>query len=242
MRLVVRDDAEGVARFVADRIAAQLAVKPPSVLGLATGATMDPVYAELARRGETREIRFRRAVTFNLDEYVGLAGDDPASFRATMRRLFFDRVNLKPENTHLPDGAAPDPEAEAARYDAAIAAAGSVDLCLLGIGLNGHVAFCEPGTPFDSRTHVARLAPETIESNRRRFPPGARVPDRGITMGLGTIMESRALLLIATGEAKRAPLARAIDGPVDPACPASILQRHPRAIVVADKAAAPARR
>ena len=241
MRLVVRADAESVARFVADRVAAQLTVKPPSVLGLATGATMEPVYAELGRRAEAREIRFRRAVTFNLDEYVGVAGDDPSSFRAWMHRLFFAHVDIKPESIHLPDGAVADPEAEAARYDAAIAEAGGIDLCLLGIGLNGHVAFCEPGTPFDSRTHVARLARETIESNRRNFPPGARVPERGITMGLGTIMESRMIVLIATGAAKRAPLARAMTGPVDPACPASILQRHPKAIAVVDAAAAPAK-
>jgi glucosamine-6-phosphate deaminase len=238
VRRVVRATPAEVAAYVADRVAAQLTVRPSSVLGLATGATMVPVHEELARRGAALEIRFARAVTFNLDEFVGVAGDDPVSFRAEMRRLLFDRAGFKPERTHLPDGMAADPDAEAARYEAAIAAAGGIDLCLVGIGANGHVAFCEPGTRFDSRTHVARLAPETIESNRARLPPGRAVPERGITMGLATIMAAREIVLVATGAAKRAILARALEGPVDESCPASILQRHGRLVVAADRAAA----
>ncbi len=238
MRLEVFDTAEAAAAAAAARLAACLGARPSAVLGLATGATMEPVYAALRRRLREERLSLAQATSFNIDEYLGLGADDPQSYRATMNRLLFDDVDLPAARAHLPDGLAEDPEAEARRYEAAIAAAGGLDLQLLGLGRNGHVGFNEPGSPADSRTRVVALSAATREANARHFPAGAAVPSHAITLGIATLMEARALLMVVTGAAKRAPLARLLEGPPAPDCPASLLAGHPDFTVLADRAAA----
>jgi glucosamine-6-phosphate deaminase len=236
--LVVLPDAAAVAARAAECVASLLAARPDAVLGLATGATMVPVYAGLAGARVAGRLSLARATSFNLDEYVGLERDDPASFAAFMRR-HLGATDLDPARAHLPDGAAPDPDAEARRYEAAIAEAGGLDLQLLGLGRNGHVAFNEPGSARASRTRVVALAPETREANAPFFA-GRTVPERAITVGIATILDARALLLVVTGQPKAAALAAALEGPVGPACPGSWLREHPRLTVLCDAAAASA--
>jgi len=232
--LILADPARAVHR-AAELILDQLRRKPDAVLGLATGGTMEPVYAELrAARG----LSFAGMRSFNLDEYVGLAADHPQSYHRYMRDQLFAHIDARPENLHLPAGDAPSAQAEAARYDAEIAALGGIDLQLLGLGANGHIGFNEPGSSLGSRTRVKTLTQKTRDDNHRFFGPGEMVPRWAITMGIGTIMEAREIVLLATGAGK-APAARAmIEGPVSAFCPASVLQFHPRTTVILDAAAA----
>ena len=235
--LILTDEA-AVADFVAERVAERLRATPDLVLGLATGQTFTAVYDRLAARHRRGDVSFAGATGFNLDEYVGLPPDHPASYHSFMRRCLFGRVDLDPGRGHLPDGAASDPQAEARRYEEAIRAAGGIGLQLLGIGENGHIGFNEPGAPFSSRTRVVSLDSSTRAANRRFFGPGEDVPERAITMGVATIMEAREIVLAATGERKASALRRALAEPVTPACPASVLRRHPAATIVCDEAAA----
>lgn len=237
MRVERFSDAGAVARRAADIVAEALRADPALVLGLATGETMRPFYADLVARHRRGEISFARATTFNLDEFVGMPASDPGSFAAYMHDLFFDHVDLPPGRAHLPRGDAADPDAEAARYEAAIAAAGGIGLQMLGIGTNGHLAFNEPGAAPTSRTRVTMLEPSTREANAARFPGGA-TPSRAITMGLGTIFEARELVLLATGAPKAEAVARMVEGPAGPDCPATVLALHPRATVLLDPGAA----
>ena len=237
MKVLILDTPAGAVARTAGLIVQQLLARPDSVLGLATGGTMIPVYAELRAAYRAGRISFARATTFNLDEYLGLPPSDPRSYRATMRDHLFDHVDIDPAFTHLPHGDAPDVEAEAARYEAAIAAAGGIDLQLLGIGRNGHIGFNEPTSSLASRTRVKTLTAETQAANARYFPAGD-TPRFALTMGVGTIMDARQCLLLATGEAKAEAVAAMIEGPVSAACPASILQMHRHATVVLDRAAA----
>lgn len=237
MRLMVLRDAEAAAVVVADRLADLVRAQPRAVLGLATGATMEPVHAALTRRVQAGALSLAGVTTFNLDEYVGLSPDHPGAYHQTMWRALIPGTDLRPEAMHLPRGDAPDPMAEARAYETRIRAAGGIDLQLLGLGRNGHVGFNEPGTRPDSRCRVTLLAETTRAANARHFPGGA-VPRRAITLGIGTILEARACLLLATGPAKAAAVAAMIEGPVGPACPASYLRRHPRLTVVLDREAA----
>ena len=198
---------------------------------------MRPVYARLVALHREGRADFAEATTFNLDEYVGVAPDHPASFAAFMRETLFASVNLDPARCHLPRGDAPDPAAEARRYEEAIAAAGGIDLQLLGIGRNGHLAFNEPTSSLASRTRVKTLTEATRRANAPAFAPGP-VPRHAITMGIATILDARACLLLATGEAKAAAVARMVEGPLGADCPATALQMHPDATVVLDAAAA----
>jgi glucosamine-6-phosphate deaminase len=238
MRVLICQDAAAAARRTADLLCHTVAARPDAVLGLATGGTMDPVYALLRERLAAGTLDLSAATTFNLDEYVGLAGDHPQSYRATMNRLLFDAAGLPRDRTHLPDGAAPDAAAEAARYDAAIAAAGGIDLQLLGIGGNGHIGFNEPTSSLGSRTRIKTLTAETRAANARFFAPDEDAPRFAITMGIATILESRSCVLLATGPRKAAAVAAAIEGPLAAACPASALQLHPNATMVLDPEAA----
>lgn len=236
--LDVLADPDAVADRVAALVGEYLSEPGAPVLGLATGATFEPLYRRLGLSCRAGDLSFARATCFNLDEYVGIGPGEPGSFRAAMRRALFDHVDVRPERMHIPDGTAPDLAREAARYEAAIVAAGGIGLQLLGIGRNGHVGFNEPGSSPTSRTREVRLSDSTREANRPAFPAGA-VPERAITMGLGTILEARRLVLVATGGAKRAALTAALGGPISPDCPASALRRHPGLHVVADREAAP---
>ena len=237
MEVIVRPDAEAAVTLVVRLIEARLRARPDIVLGLATGRTMERVYDRLVEGG----VPFGRATTFNLDEYVGLAPDDPASFRSYMRERLFDRVDLDPARAHLPDGAAADLGAAARGYEAAIASAGGIDLQLLGIGEAGHIGFNEPLSAFASRTRDKTLTPTTRAQNAEAFggDPG-RVPARALTMGVATILEARELVLLATGAGKAAIVARAVEGPVTSMVSASAIQFHPNCKVVVDEAAASA--
>ena len=235
MEVIVRSDAEAAEALVARLIEARLRARPCLVLGLATGRTMERVYARLV----ASRVSFARARTFNLDEYVGLSPDDPNSYRHTMQRHLFDHVDVDPARTHLPDGAAPDLKEAARRYEALITQAGGIDVQLLGIGEAGHIGFNEPLSALMSRTRDKTLTPTTRVQNAAMFggDPEA-VPPRALTMGVGTILEARELILLATGARKAAIVARAVEGPITATVSASAIQIHPNCKVVLDEAAA----
>ena len=239
MKVVVRDSAEEVARLAAGAMAATLRRRPDAVLGLATGRTMERVYAELVRLHGDHGLDFAACRTVNLDEYIGLDPADPACFGQYMRRHLFGLVNVAPANTHIPDGSAPDSTAEARRYEDLLERLGGVDLQILGIGETGHIGFNEPLTALTARTHDVTLAPATRRQNVDAFGGEIdRVPTRAITMGTGTILEARRILLIATGESKAAMLAQALEGPLSARVSCSALQLHQDCLVLADEAAA----
>jgi glucosamine-6-phosphate deaminase len=230
LRVVIEPDAETAARRAAERIAALVRLRPAGVLALAAGSTMVPVYRALAA-SQAREGRSFAGVTgFQLDEYAGIGADDPRSFRRFLREQLWQRIDARPDHLFAPDGLAADLAAECARYEAAIAAAGGLDLALLGLGRNGHLAFNEPGASLAGATHVEVLMRES------RLAPD--LPRLALTMGLGTICAARACLVVASGAAKAAPAAAMIEGPVAASCPASALQLHPDATALLDAAAA----
>lgn len=198
---------------------------PRAVLGLPTGRTPVGMYARVVAECSRDYHCFRSIVTFNLDEYAGIAGDHPGSYRTYMRQHLFDSVDIDPKNTHIPDGTAPDLAAECARYEHEIAEAHGIDLMFLGLGRNGHIGFNEPGTAFDSRTRVVELTTSTRKANADLFESG-HVPECAITMGIGTILEARRIVLLASGESKREAVARLRAGIVDEAFPASALWKH----------------
>lgn len=229
--------ASATADAVAAYLAARLAAQPSIRLGLATGNTFVPVYAALVERYRAGGLSFAQATSFNLDEYVGLPPGHVASFRAYMQSHLFDHVDL-PEGQGLLPAVDGDIEAACRNYEAAIAAAGGIDLQVLGIGRNGHIGFNEPGSAFDSRTRQVELAPSTREANKADFPTGETVPPRAVTMGIGTIMEAREIVLVAVGNTKAEALQTAFRATQTPACPASVLQSHAKVVVFCDEAAA----
>jgi glucosamine-6-phosphate deaminase len=233
MRVVIEPTAE-LHRLAARCVAAAVRARPACVLGLATGRSMLPLYDELARLHAAEGLSFARVTAFNLDEYVGVAPDEPGSFRHFMREHFQARTDLPARSLHLPEAAGRAPEEAARAYEAAIRAAGGIDLQLLGLGRNAHIGFNEPGSSLASRTRVKALAEETRAANRDALPGRVRM---AITMGLGTILDARACLLIATGAAKAAAVAAAIEGPLSASAPASVLQLHPQVIAYVDEAA-----
>lgn len=238
MEVIIRPDAGAAARLVARLIANALHAEPGLVLGLATGRTMERVYERLVEMHETEQLDFSGCRTFNLDEYVGLAPDDPHSYRHYMDDHLFNRVNIDRRNTHLPNGMADDLDAECRAYEAAIRRAGGVDVQLLGIGRSGHIGFNEPLSALRSRTRVKALTRETIEQNASLFGSAALVPSRAITMGVGTIMDAHRVLLLATGAEKAGIVARAVEGPITAMISATALQLHERCTVIVDEAAA----
>lgn len=238
MRIIIKARADEAVDVCATFLAEAIRSTPDLVLGLATGGTMEPVYARLRAEHAAGRLSMARCRSFNLDEYVGLAGDHPQSYRHYMRRHLFDHVDIPPDATHLPDGAAPDPVAAARDYDALIAREGPVGLQLLGLGENGHIGFNEPSSSLASRSRVKTLTRGTVEANSRFFGPGETPPHLSITMGIGTIMEARRIVLLATGAAKAGAVTSMIEGPLSAHCPASILQMHPDATVILDEAAA----
>ena len=240
MEVVILNGSKQIARLAADAVEDLLRSKPDAVLGLATGSSPLPVYDELAARHERDGLDFSRASGFALDEYVGLPPGHPESYREVVRREFTNRVNIRPENVHGPDGAAADIPAACRAYEEAIAAAGGVDLQILGVGTDGHIAFNEPGSSFASRTRIKSLIEQTRRDNARFFSSLADVPHHVLTQGLGTIMEARHVILLATGAQKAQAVREFVEGPVSAICPASILQFHPHATVLLDEAAASA--
>jgi glucosamine-6-phosphate deaminase len=238
MEVVILPDYEELSRRAARIIAAQIHLKPGSVLGLATGSTPLGVYQELVRLHREEGLDFSKVVTFNLDEYLGLSPRNPGSYNHFMWENLFEHVNISPLNVYLPQGTADDPEAHCSWYEAQIAKHGGIDLQLLGIGGNGHIAFNEPGSSLASRTRLKTLDQRTIKDNARFFANAEEVPRSAITMGVGTILEARRILLIASGEAKAASCADFIEGPVSTLVTASALQLHADVVVLLDEAAA----
>jgi glucosamine-6-phosphate deaminase len=221
----------------AEIVAARLRAKPDAVLLLPTGTTPVGMYRRLAELHAEEGLSFARATFFNLDEYLGLAPDHPASYHVYMEENFYERVDADPARVHVPDGSVPDPEAECERYEAAIREAGGVDLCVLGIGRNGHIGFNEPGAPFNSRTRVVRLAESTRRVNAADFE-GNRAPERAITVGMATVFEAREVLLLASGANKAGAVAAAVGGDISETVPASMLRRHPNTTFLLDREAA----
>lgn len=238
MKVVILGTADEVADYGADVFRRQLAEKPVSVLGLATGTTPLALYERLIRGCRAGEISFREATTFNLDEYLGLDGTHPQSYRHYMDRHLFEHIDIDPARTHVPAGDATNARRASAGYDAQIAGCGGIDLQLLGIGRNGHIGFNEPYSSLESRTRVKTLTARTIADNARFFAAGEYQPHLAITMGIGTILDARHVLLLATGDTKAEAVRQMIEGPVAARCPASALQLHERVTVVIDDPAA----
>ncbi|WP_417734774.1 glucosamine-6-phosphate deaminase [Rosistilla oblonga] len=238
MRIIIEKDAAAAAKRCAELIVEQIQKKPNSVLGLATGGTPVACYQVLIEMYREKTVSFAGCKSFNLDEYVGLAGDHPQSYRHFMQKNLFDHIDIDPAATHVPNGLAKDYEAYGGVYEQQIADAGGIDLQLLGIGSDGHIAFNEPGSSLGSRTRLKTLMPETVQDNARFFDSIDEVPRLAVTMGVGTILESRQCLLMATGAHKADAIAGAIEGPVTCQNTASALQLHRDAVYVLDEAAA----
>ncbi len=237
MRVLVTPDYRTLSQSAAELVADALRAKPDIDLGLPAGRTPIGMYEELAKAHREQQLDFSRVRTFNLDEYLGLRRNHPNSYHTFMHRQLFDHLNIAPENIRIPDGSpGVDTQSESANYESAIRAAGGIDLLIMGVGGNGHIAFNEPGSPFDSRTRVVDLAPQTIANAAQDF--GAEpVPSRAITMGIGTMLEARRILLLASGTSKAHAVERILRGPVNEGFPASALQQHPRVVVIVDEAA-----
>jgi glucosamine-6-phosphate deaminase len=238
VEVIIRPDAAAAADLVARVIARDLHANPHLVLGLATGRTMEAVYARLVRMGREDRLDFSLCSTFNLDEYVGLPPSDRHSYRHYMNHHLFLQVNIDLRNTHLPDGMAADLGAECRKYEELIKRFNGIDLQLLGLGRAGHIGFNEPLSALHSRTRVKALSPTTLQQNRPLFDNPDLMPRRAITMGVGTILESRRLLLLATGTEKAEIIARAVEGPITSMVSATALQLHSHCTVVVDEAAA----
>ena len=235
LRIYKTKDYEQMSKKAAEIIAAQIILKPDCVLGLATGSTPLDTYKNLQEYNKKGTISFHEVQTVNLDEYVGLKGTDPNSYRYFMNKNLFEHVDIDLENTHVEDGSAHDLEEECRRYEILMRDIGRVDLQLLGIGNNGHIGFCEPSDSFSKATHVQELTESTIEANARLFDSKDQVPTKALTMGIGTIMSAKHILLIASGEKKAQAVYDSFFGPVTPQVPASVLQLHHNVTVVADE-------
>ena len=236
MEIIVRPTAEEVGVSAADII--EPFVRDGATLGLATGSTPNPTYMELARRHREENLSFAQCDAFLLDEYVGLERSDEQSYYATIRREFTNHIDIDDAKVQSLDGLTADPAAEARSYEERIAASGGVDVQILGVGANGHIAFNEPPSALDSRTREIDLHPTTVADNARFFDNEDQVPRKALTQGVGTIMEAHNIVLIATGPNKADAVKALIEGPVTPGCPASVLQNHPRTTVILDEAAA----
>jgi glucosamine-6-phosphate deaminase len=234
------DTPAALAGALAERVRLAIEARPALVLGLPTGHTPLPFYAALRNQAREGRIDWSAVRTFNLDEFVGLNGAAPGSYRHYMDRELFGAVAIPAEHIGFLDGCAPDLDAECARYERAIATAGGIDVMILGIGANGHIGFNEPAPELEPRTHQVRLLEATRAANRAWFDDRLeRVPVEAMSMGMATILQSRHVVLVATGDTKRAAVERMLNGPITTALPASFLQLHPNATVMLDPAATP---
>jgi len=234
MEIIILPTAGEAVGEAARRVMETVRRRPATVLGLATGRTMEGIYRLLVEAGRAGRVDFSGVTTFNLDEYLGPERNDPRTFRSYMNTRLFDHIGLNPDRIHIPDSHPADVEEECLRYEAAIEKAGGIDLQLLGIGREGHIAFNEPSSSLGARTRVKTLTETTLRDN---FEEGEGIRF-AITMGIGTIMEAREILLVALGESKARVISETVEGPVSAACPASALQFHPRAKIILDEAAA----
>lgn len=237
MRIYKTKDYDAMSKKAAAIIAAQVIAKPDCVLGLATGSTPIGAYKKLVEWYENGDLDFSEVTTVNLDEYKGLPRENDQSYYYFMNDNLFDHVNIKKERTFLPDGTEPDSEKACRSYEEIVRSVGGADLQLLGMGHNGHIGFNEPSDIFEKETHCVDLAESTIQANKRFFASEADVPRQAYTMGIGTIMSAKKILIVISGAEKAATVKKAFFGPVTPEVPASILQLHPDVVVVADEAA-----
>lgn len=237
MKIYKAKDYKDMSRKAANIISAQVIMKPNCVLGLATGSTPIGTYDQLVEWYNKGELDFSEVTTVNLDEYKGLPRTNDQSYYYFMHQHLFDRVNIDPERTNVPNGMEPDAEKECGRYEELIRSLGGVDLQLLGLGHNGHIGFNEPGEAFEKETHCVDLTESTIEANKRFFASADDVPKQAYTMGIKTIMQAKKILIVVNGENKADIVERAFFGPVTPEVPASILQLHNDVTLVGDEAA-----
>ncbi len=241
MRVIIVKDYDRMSKLAAKFIADELRRKPALVLGLATGSTPIGMYQELIRMHKEEGLDFSKVITFNLDEYIGLPKDHLESYHSFMWKHFFQHVNIPESQIHIPDGTLPmeDIPAYCEWYEKRIKEVGGIDIQVLGIGRDGHIGFNEPGSSLGSRTRIKTLARETREDNARFFDGNIdAVPKYAITMGVGTIMEARMLLLLASGPNKAEAVKKTVEGPITAMCPASIMQLHPKAVAIIDQEAA----
>ena len=226
MKFIKAKNYEEMSKLAANIIAAQVVLKPESVIGLATGSTPLGTYARLAQKNKSGDVDFSRVTTVNLDEYVNLPIENEQSYRNFMNTNLFSKINIDPENTHVPCGISDDLSEECRKYDELIESLGGIDLQLLGIGFDGHIGFNEPDDSFTKETHVVKLDESTIDANSRFFEARSDVPTQAVTMGMGAIMGAKKILMIANGKAKVEILTKALQGSITPLVPASILQLH----------------
>ena len=237
MRIIYTEDYDQMSRKAAGIIAAQVILKPNSVLGLATGFSPVGTYEHLIECYRKGDVDFNRIRTVNLDEYAGLASEHEQSYAHFMRKHFFDRINVDPNNTFIPNGIAEDPDQECRRYDQLIQDLNGVDLQLLGIGPNGHIGFNEPGDYFETGTHIVHLSEATIQANKRFFEREKDVPRYAFTMGIRDIMQAKRVVMIASGKSKAEIISQAFTGMITPHIPASILQLHKDFTLIVDREA-----
>lgn len=228
---------EEMSRKAASLIAAQVIAKPDSILGLATGSSPVGTYQNLIKAYENGDLDFSNVKSINLDEYKGLSPENDQSYRYFMNTNLFDHINIDKANTHVPNGLEPDSEKACAEYNEIIAQSGGIDLQLLGLGPNGHIGFNEPDSVFIAGTHCVDLTESTIEANKRFFESADDVPRQAYTMGIQNIMSAKKIVVVVSGANKAESLAKAVNGPIDPQVPASILQLHNDVVIVADEAA-----
>lgn len=238
MEIIIQENYAAVSQQAAAVVADVVRSRPGAVLGLATGSTPLGLYQELIRLHREEDLDFSQVTTFNLDEYIGLSAEHPQSYHYFMHDNLFRHINVPVENIHIPDGTTSDCQAFCESYEERIASSGGIDLQVLGIGSDGHIAFNEPGSSLVSRTRVETLAEQTIEDNARFFASADDVPVEAITMGVGTILDARKIILLANGANKSSAVAAAAEGPVSSQCTASALQNHPDTIFFLDTEAA----
>lgn len=238
MNLIITENYEELSKVAATEMAKVIRNNPKAILGLATGGSPIGMYNELIRMNKDGEIDFSNITTVNLDEYIGLSGEHPQSYRYFMNTNLFNHININKDNTYVPNGLANDIEKQCKEYDAKIAELGGTDVQLLGIGNNGHIAFNEPDEALVSGTHLTHLTENTIKANARFFDSIDEVPTEALTMGLGGIMKSKKIIVIASGEGKAEAVKAMLNGKISTSMPASMLQMHRDVVVIIDKAAA----
>lgn len=238
MKIIKVKDYQEMSEVAAKRVINKVKEIDQPILGLATGSTPEGLYQNLIEANKNNDVSFKDVTTFNLDEYIGLSSDDPNSYNHFMEEKLFKHIDIDRKNTHLPNGVATDIEKECADYEALIKESGKINLQILGLGTNGHIAFNEPGTSFSSRTQETALVEATIEANSRFFDKKEDVPTHAITMGIESIMESEEIILLASGKNKAEAIKQLVEGEVTEDFPASILQKHPNATIIIDEDAA----
>ncbi|MCP2240693.1 glucosamine-6-phosphate deaminase [Thermoanaerobacterium thermosaccharolyticum] len=238
MRLIITNDYDEMSKTAAEIIKEQVNRKANSVLGLATGSTPLGTYRELIKMYKNGEVDFSYVITFNLDEYVGLPDDHPQSYHYFMYENLFNHINIKKENIHIPKGISDDFDRDCKLYDEAIEKFGEIDLQILGLGVNGHIGFNEPDDYINTKTHIVELAEETINANKRFFKSIDEVPRKAVTMGLGTIMKAKKILLLASGKNKAKAIKETLNGYLTTDVPSTVLSLHPDATIIIDKDAA----